>query len=54
MYGVNYSTFAKLRPKYYIEPKVTNQNTCACFTYENFFLLIQASHSHKLLIENTS
>ncbi|CAH1115771.1 unnamed protein product [Psylliodes chrysocephalus] len=53
-YRVIYSTFAKLRPKYCIEPKVNNRNTCACFTHENFSLLIQAFHSHKLLTENTS
>ena len=48
-----YSTYASLRPRYCIEPEITNRNTCACFTHENFSLLIQAFHNHKLLTENT-
>ena len=52
-YCVNYSAFVSLRPRYCIEPKITNRNTCVCFRLENFSLLIQAFHNHKLLTENT-
>lgn len=53
-YKVSYSTFAKYRPRYCVVPQITQRNTCACITHENFSLLVSALHRMKIITENTS
>lgn len=53
-FKVSYSTFAKYRPCYCVEPQVTQRNTCACSAHENFSLLFNALNRMKIITENTS
>ncbi|KAJ8676282.1 hypothetical protein QAD02_012069 [Eretmocerus hayati] len=50
---VNYSTFTKYRPRYCVEPNVTDRDTCACHVHENFSLLVESLHKNGMIQENS-
>lgn len=52
-FSLSYATFTRYRPKYCIAPKVTERNTCTCFSHENFSLLINSLKQFKLIKENS-
>lgn len=51
---VSYPFFARYRPSYCVEPKVTARDTCACFVHENFKLLVNALHRIKIVKQNST
>lgn len=40
-YKLSYSTFAKLRPFWVVEPKLEDRNTCACILHVNTTILVK-------------
>lgn len=49
----SYATFARCRPAQCVALKMSERNTCACSTHENFNILVKTLHSKNLIAEKS-